>query len=57
MKTQNNKLQFKKDSISELNDQQLTGVAGGGESIGVTISFHEVKSFYWPAFTFIVEID
>ena len=29
MKTQNKNLQFKKDSISELNDQQMIGVNGG----------------------------
>ena len=38
MKTQNNKLQFKKDSISELNDQQMIGVNGGD---GFTLSFVE----------------
>ena len=38
MKTQNNKLQFKKDSITELNDQQMIGVNGGD---GVTFSFVE----------------
>ena len=38
MKTNNNKLQFKKDSISELNDQQMIGVNGGD---GFTFSFVE----------------
>ncbi|WP_156133170.1 class I lanthipeptide [Lacinutrix sp. Hel_I_90] len=38
MKTQNTKLQFKKDSISELNDQQMIGVNGGD---AVTFSFVE----------------
>ena len=56
MKTQNNKLDFSKNSILELNDQQLTAVEGGGGSIGFSISFHEVNSFYWPALSFIIEI-
>ncbi|WAC01044.1 class I lanthipeptide [Lacinutrix neustonica] len=56
MKTQNKKLDFSKNSVLELNDQQLTGVAGGGESVGVTISFHEVTSWYLPAFSLILEI-
>ena len=57
MKTQNKKLVFRKDSIVELNDKQLTGVAGGGESVGLSISFHKVTSFYWPAISFIIEIE
>ena len=56
MKTQNKKLVFKKDSIVELNDKQLTGVAGGGESVGVSISFHKITSFYFPAFSVIIEL-
>ena len=56
MKTQNKKLVFKKDSIVELNDKQLTGVAGGGDSIGVSISFHKITSWYFPALSIIVEL-
>ncbi len=43
MKTQNveNKLKFDKKSISELNDDQLTGINGGG-SVGFTISWSDV---------------
>ncbi|WAC01045.1 class I lanthipeptide [Lacinutrix neustonica] len=48
MKTQNTKLDFSKNSILELNDQQLTGVAGGGESVGITISFHEIDGWIIP---------
>jgi len=48
MKTQNNKLDFTKNSVVELNDQQLTGVAGGGESVGISISFHKVTSVVIP---------
>lgn len=55
MKTQNKKLDFSKNSIIELNDQELTGVAGG-DSIGLSISFNEVTSFYWPAISVIIEI-
>lgn len=57
MKTQNNKLDFTKNSVTELNDQQLNGIAGGGESVGVSISWNRVSNFYWPAITFMVEID
>jgi hypothetical protein len=56
MKTQNTKLDFTKNSITELNDQQLTGVAGGG-SVGASISWNRVSNFYWPAITLMVEID
>ncbi len=58
MKTQNgnNKLKFDKNSISELNDQQLAGIDGGG-SVGITISYNKVSNFWWPAITVMVEID
>ncbi len=43
MKSQNveNKLKFDKRSVSELNDDQLTGINGGG-SVGVTIGWSDV---------------
>ena len=53
MKTQNTKLQFKKDSISELNDHQMIGVNGGD---GFTLSFVENSKgdlIFWIS----VEID
>ncbi len=44
MKTQNvdNKLKFDKKSISELNDDQLTGIHGGSVAVGFTIGWSEV---------------
>jgi len=32
MKTQNNKLDFKTNSLAELNDNQLLQIGGGGDS-------------------------
>ena len=48
MKTQNKKLVFKKDSIVELNDNQLADIAGGGGSVGLSISFHKITSVVIP---------
>ena len=58
MKTQNKKLEFKKDSIIELNDRQLIGIEGGG-SVGVSISFHEITSVVIPipVISILIDID
>jgi len=46
MKTQNNKLNFKKDSITELNDSQAIGINGGcqwSDSSGQTVSIIKIS--------------
>ena len=46
MKTQNNKLDFTKNSVTELNDKQQNDILGGGiTSFSVNVSFDRNTDF------------